>query len=202
MVSQRMKQLGTARSVIRELFEYGNQRAAQVGRENVFDFSIGNPSIPSPPAVGEAFTSLLSQEDPLTLHGYTPASGCDEARQAVAEDLTRRSGMAIRPENLFFTCGAAPALISVIRALAVEEAVSSAGWSLFPMEPELEERLYPDGAGASDWPDWPVPARGWWYLEDRQEDETEDMWQRYSYNYTFAVYDPDTGILYYQELDT
>ena len=60
-------------------------------------------------------------------------------------------------------------------ALAVEEAVSSAGWSLFPMEPELEERLYPDGAGASDWPDWPVPARGWWYLEDRQEDETEDM---------------------------
>ena len=50
--------------------------------------------------------------------------------------------------------------------------------------------------------DWPVPARGWWYLEDRQEDETEDMWQRYSYNYTFAVYDPDTGILYYQELDT
>ena len=69
-------------------------------------------------------------------------------------------------------------------------------------EPELEERLYPDGAGASDWPDWPVPARGWWYLEDRQEDETEDMWQRYSYNYTFAVYDPDTGILYYQELDT
>ncbi|UQT46773.1 hypothetical protein M5E87_16145 [Flavonifractor plautii] len=87
-------------------------------------------------------------------------------------------------------------------ALAVEEAVSSAGWSLFPMEPELEERLYPDGAGASDWPDWPVPARGWWYLEDRQEDETEDMWQWYSYNYTFAVYDPDTGILYYQELDT
>ena len=84
----------------------------------------------------------------------------------------------------------------------MEEAVSSAGWSLFPMEPELEERLYPDGAGASDWPDWPVPARGWWYLEDRQEDETEDMWQRYSYNYTFAVYDPDTGILYYQELDT
>ena len=67
---------------------------------------------------------------------------------------------------------------------------------------ELEERLYPDGAGASDWPDWPVPARGWWYLEDRQENETEDMWQRYSYNYTFAVYDPDTGILYYQELDT
>ena len=92
--------------------------------------------------------------------------------------------------------------IAMMLALAVEEAVSSAGWSLFPMEPELEEHLYPDGAGASDWPDWPVPARGWWYLEDRQEDETEDMWQRYSYNYTFAVYDPDTGILYYQELDT
>ena len=122
MFSQSMYQLGAKRSCIRELFEYGLRQAKVVGPENVFDFSIGNPSIPSPPAVGEAFTSLLSQEDPLTLHGYTPASGCEEARQAVAEDLTCRSGMTIRPQNLYFTCGAAPALISVIRALGVEEA--------------------------------------------------------------------------------
>lgn len=132
MFSQSMYQLGAKRSCIRELFEYGLRQAKIVGPENVFDFSIGNPSIPSPPAVGEAFTSLLSQEDPLTLHGYTPASGCEEARQAVAEDLTRRSGMAIRPENLFFTCGAAPALISVIRALAVDEAEVVAFAPYFP----------------------------------------------------------------------
>ena len=87
-------------------------------------------------------------------------------------------------------------------ALAVEEAVSSAGWSLFPMEPELEERLYPAGAGASDWPVWPVAARGGWDVGGRQEAASGAMWRRYSYNYTFAVYDPDTGILYYQELDT
>lgn len=75
MVSQRMKQLGTARSVIRELFEYGNQRAAQVGRENVFDFSIGNPSVPPPPQVNETAIRLLQTEDPTALHGYTSAQG-------------------------------------------------------------------------------------------------------------------------------
>lgn len=122
MFSQSMYQLGAKRSCIRELFEYGLRQAAVVGKENVYDFSIGNPSIPAPEEVREAFAGLIAQEDSLSVHGYTPASGCGDVREAVAADLNARFGAAIRPENLFFTCGAAPALVSVIRALAVEGA--------------------------------------------------------------------------------
>ena len=122
MFSQSMYQLGAKRSCIRELFEYGLRQAAVVGKENVYDFSIGNPSIPAPEEVREAFAGLIAQEDSLSVHGYTPAPGCGDVREAVAADLNARFGAAIRPENLFFTCGAAPALVSVIRALAVEDA--------------------------------------------------------------------------------
>lgn len=120
MVNPAMLALGTARSCIRELFEYGLRQAALVGRENVFDFSIGNPSIPAPPEVNEAFVSVIQSTDSLSVHGYTQAPGSWDAREAVAGELTRRFGTTIRGENIFFTCGAAPALISVIRALTVE----------------------------------------------------------------------------------
>ncbi len=122
MICETMYSLGSKRSCIRELFEYGLQQAAVVGKENVFDYSLGNPSIPSPPEVNEAFTSIIQNRDSLTVHGYTPAGGCGEARSAVAEDLNRRYNAAIRPENIFLTCGAAPALIAAIRALAVADA--------------------------------------------------------------------------------
>lgn len=122
MVSEEMLALGTSRSCIRELFEYGLQQAAVVGRENVFDFSIGNPSIPSPPQVNEAITDIVKTENSLDIHGYTSAAGYPGVRQAVADDLNRRFHAGVRPENLFFTCGAAPALISVIRALCVPDA--------------------------------------------------------------------------------
>lgn len=122
MVSETMYALGSKRSCIRELFEYGLRQAKAVGRENVFDFSIGNPSIPSPPEVNEAFVSIVQSRDSLAVHGYTTAGGSDEARAAVAADLNARYDARIRPQNLFFTCGAAPALIAAIRALAVEGA--------------------------------------------------------------------------------
>lgn len=122
MVSETMYALGSKRSCIRELFEYGLKQAKIVGREKVYDFSIGNPSIPSPPEVNEAFVSIVQQRDSLAVHGYTTAGGSDEARAAVAADLNTRYNARIRPENLFFTCGAAPALIAAIRALAVEGA--------------------------------------------------------------------------------
>ncbi len=122
MVNKAMLALGTSGSVIRELFEYGNARAAVVGRENVYDFSIGNPSVPAPPEVNRAFVSTVETVDSLRVHGYTPAPGVPEARLAVADDLNARYGTALRKENIFFTCGAAPALVSVIRALAVEGA--------------------------------------------------------------------------------
>ena len=87
-------------------------------------------------------------------------------------------------------------------ALAVEEAVSSAGWSLFPMEPELEERLYPDGAGASDWPDWPVPGPGMVVSGGPSGERDGGYVAAVLLQLYLCVYDPDTGILYYQELDT
>ncbi|MCD8375432.1 MAG: pyridoxal phosphate-dependent aminotransferase, partial [Oscillospiraceae bacterium] len=71
MVNEKMAALGTQRSVIRELFEYGKRRAAEVGPEHVFDFSIGNPSVPSPPQVNETAMELLRNTDPIQLHGYT-----------------------------------------------------------------------------------------------------------------------------------
>lgn len=122
MIAATMYELGARRSCIRELFEYGLRQAAVVGKENVMDFSIGNPSIPTPAAVTEAFDTLVRSEDTISVHGYTPAAGDYAARKAVADNLARRANAEIRPENIYFTCGAAPALISVIRALAVPQA--------------------------------------------------------------------------------
>ncbi len=117
-----MLALGTTRSCIRELFEYGLRQAAVVGKENVYDFSIGNPSVPAPKEVNQAIVDIVTQEDSVEIHGYTPAPGYMGVREAVAADLNQRYGTEIRPENLYFTCGAAPALVSVVRALAVEGA--------------------------------------------------------------------------------
>ena len=121
MVVERYHQMGVAKSRIRVLFEYGMAQAAKVGKENVFDFSIGNPSVPAPAAVADTVRELLEM-DPIALHGYTPAGGCAEARESIAADLTKRTGTKIRPENIFFTCGAAPAMTSCMQALAVENA--------------------------------------------------------------------------------
>ncbi len=117
-----MYALGAHRSCIRDLFEYGRMRMTQVGAENVFDYSLGNPSIPAPAGVNEAIRAVLQEESSLTVHGYTPATGDLEARTAIAQDLNTRYHAAVRPGDLFLGCGAAPELVSVIRALAVEQA--------------------------------------------------------------------------------
>ena len=111
--------LGANRSCIRELFEYGRARAAIVGPENVFDFSLGNPSIPAPPQVNEAVREILADTDPLQVHGYTSAVGDLEARAAISRDLNARFGADTAPEDFFLGCGAAPELTAVFRALAV-----------------------------------------------------------------------------------
>ena len=148
MVSQRMKELGTARAVIRELFEYGLRRAA--AGERVYDFSLGNPSIPAPPEVNDRFVSILRNMDSLAVHSYTQAPGTMDARQAVAEELNQRYGADLRGENFFFTCGAAPALVSVIRALATEGSEILAITPYFP-----EYRPFVESSGAAF---VPVPA--------------------------------------------
>lgn len=132
MIQQTMYDLGAHRSCIRELFEYGRMRAAQVGAENVFDFSLGNPSIPAPEQVSTTIAQLVAQTEPTALHGYTPAVGDAEARRSIAEDLNRRYDAGVRPEDLFLGCGAAPELVSVIRALAVPGAEFIAIAPFFP----------------------------------------------------------------------
>ena len=86
MINQKAYGLGANRSVIRDLFEYGRSRAAFVGEENVYDFSLGNPSIPSPPQVNETIRQVLADTDSLAVHGYTSAVGDFTTRQAIAGD--------------------------------------------------------------------------------------------------------------------
>ena len=119
MVNQNAYLLGSNRSVIRELFEYGNRRAAEVGRENIFDYSLGNPSIPAPGEVNDAIRQVLAEMDPLAVHGYTSAGGDLGARKAIAEDLNARFDAGADAGDLFITCGAAPSLVAALAALAV-----------------------------------------------------------------------------------
>ena len=121
MLNQTAYSLGANRSCIRDLFEYGRARAAVVGEENVFDYSLGNPSIPSPAAVDEAVRQILLDTPTLQVHGYTSAVGDFATRQAIADDLNRRYDARCRGENFFLGCGAAPELVAVFTALAVPE---------------------------------------------------------------------------------
>lgn len=117
MLNEKMAALGNNRSTIRELFEYGNQRAAVVGRENVFDFSIGNPSVPAPDAVREAILAEAAG-DPVALHGYTSAQGAADVRKTLADDLNRRFGTSYTGDSLYLTAGAAAALSCAFKAIA------------------------------------------------------------------------------------
>lgn len=121
MLNQTAYSLGANRSCIRDLFEYGRARAAVVGEENVFDYSLGNPSIPSPAAVDEAVRQILQDTPTLQVHGYTSAVGDFATRQAIADDLNRRYDAGCRGENFFLGCGAAPELVAVFTALTVPE---------------------------------------------------------------------------------
>ena len=117
MISETMCGLGKESSVIRAIFEYGKKRAAEIGAENVFDFSLGNPNVPVPEDVKKAMKELLDCGDDVWLHGYTSGNGDAETRKAIAEDLNRRFGTVFRPENLYMTCGAAASLKICITAL-------------------------------------------------------------------------------------
>ena len=143
MINEKAYALGANRSCIRDLFEYGRQRAAVVGNENVFDYSLGNPSIPAPAAVNETIKTVLSEMDSLQVHGYTSAIGDLATRQAIAEDLNARYGTAVSPADLFIGCGAAPELTAVFRALAVPGAKILAIAPFFP-----EYRPFVQEAGA------------------------------------------------------
>ena len=132
MVNQTAYALGSVRSYIREVFEYGRQQAKIVGEENVFDYSLGNPSIPAPEKVNRSIHEILDTESSIKVHGYTSGPGDDSIRAAVAKNLTERFGKQISPANLFFTCGAAPALMAALTALACEDSEVIAIAPFFP----------------------------------------------------------------------
>lgn len=117
-LSEQMIALGSDRSEIREAFEYGKQRAAIVGAENVFDFSIGNPNVPAPELVGNLIRQLLSDENPVLLHGYTSAQGDLTAREQLATYLNTRYGTNYDADCFYLTAGAAGALSCVLSAMA------------------------------------------------------------------------------------
>ncbi len=116
MVNERMYNLGNEPSAIRELFAYGLARKAEIGDDKVFDFSIGNPSVPAPPQVKESVLRWM-EADPVALHSYTPAAGDPSVRQAVADHIARAHGVPATAANVYVTAGAAAALAIAISAV-------------------------------------------------------------------------------------
>ena len=116
MISQECYELGSKSSVIREIFSFGLKRKAEVGEDKVYDFSLGNPSIPAPPSVKRAILELL-EEPAESLHAYSPAPGDPKVRAIVADSLNRRFGETFTAENIFMTCGAAASLSICLKAL-------------------------------------------------------------------------------------
>ena len=117
MYNKTMYELGSHRSVIRDLFEFGKKRAAEVCADKVYDFSLGNPNVPAPDGVKEAAERLLAMPDNTVLHGYTSAQGDAEVRKAVADNINARFGAGVSPDFIYMTCGAAASLTITLNAL-------------------------------------------------------------------------------------
>lgn len=144
MYSEQCYKLGSNRSAIRELFEYGKQRAEIVGKENVYDFSLGNPTVPAPACVKEAIVELLETSSSIEVHGYTSAQGDAELRAALAEYYNATYGTHFHADNYYITCGAAASLCISFRALA--ESPEDEFIAIAPFFPEY--RVFVEGNGA------------------------------------------------------
>lgn len=143
MLSQHYIDMTSQKSAIRELFDYGSKRAKEIGYENVFDYSLGNPSVPAPQAFTDALMDLIQNMDPVVLHGYSPSLGIPSVRQAVADSLNQRFGMNFKMEDIFMAVGAAGAIAHAVRAVTVpgDEVITFA-----PFFPEYYH--YVNGTGA------------------------------------------------------
>lgn len=118
--NQKMFGLGSKRSIIREIFEYSKTRAKEIGAENVYDFSLGNPSVPAPKEVNETIRELIESRDSVLLHGYTSAQGDAGVRSVIAQSIQKRFGINITPDHIYMTCGAAASLSICLKALIEE----------------------------------------------------------------------------------
>ncbi len=143
MVSEKMLALGSNRSTIRELFEYGKMRAAIVGAENIYDYSLGNPSVPAPKEVNEALVDIITNDAPISVHGYTSAVGDNDTRDAIATNLNRRFGTNYTRDNLYLTCGAAASLLCAFRTVIINEASEIIG--IAPYFPEYKAFVESNG---------------------------------------------------------
>jgi len=119
MINQKMYELGSKRSIIREIFEHGKKRAAEIGKENVFDFSLGNPSVEPPEEVDCAIKELLETQSAVVLHGYTSAQGDQSVREAIADDLNARFSANMTADKIYMTCGAAASLSATLKAVCL-----------------------------------------------------------------------------------
>ena len=142
MFDQKMLDIGYSQSTIRDLYTYGLKRKEEIGEDNVFDFSIGNPSIPAPKIVNDTLIKLLSEEDSVKIHGYTVSAGNKEVRDAIAAYLNKTYKTSVKGEYIFLTCGAAASLAIVTKAFVApkEEAIVFA-----PHFPEY--RTYTEAVG-------------------------------------------------------
>lgn len=143
MIAEHYEKMLQGKSVIRELSEFAAQRGKEIGYENVFDYSLGNPSVPVPAAVTQTMLRLLQEKNPMELHGYSPSLGISSVRRAVAESLEKRFGVPYKEEHIFMTSGAAGAIAHALRA------VVTAGDEVLTFAPCFSEYFpYVHGTGA------------------------------------------------------
>lgn len=143
MVSEKMYELGTKKSTIRTIFEFGQRRIKEVGKENIFDFSLGNPNVPAPDFIKQAILEILEQVPSVDVHGYTVASGNPNARDELAESINNRFDLHVSGKNLFITAGAAAAITITFKALSEAEDEFIAFAPFFP-----EYKCFVESTGA------------------------------------------------------
>ena len=143
-INEKMYALGAKSSIIREIFEYGKKRKAEIGEDNVYDFSLGNPSVPAPDEVNESLVKMLTDIDSVSLHGYTSAVGDNGVRAAIADYMNENYGAGVAPENIYMTVGAAASLTVTLNAIVCpgDEVIVIA-----PFFPEY--RVFAEKAGAT-----------------------------------------------------
>ena len=183
-----MLDIGYSQSTIRDLYTYGLKRKEEIGEDNVFDFSIGNPSIPAPKIVNDTLIKLLSEEDSVKIHGYTVSAGNKEVRDAIAAYLNKTYKTSVKGEYIFLTCGAAASLAIVTKAFVApkEEAIVFA-----PHFPEY--RTYTEAVGGVVVPVLPDEN----FLPD-----FEDLEKKVTNKTRIVIYDSPnnpTGALYDEE---
>lgn len=190
MLNEKMVGLGSRRSVIREIFEYGKKRKAEIGEENVFDFSLGNPSVPTPAAVTAALERIIKETDPVRLHGYTSAQGDMAVRAKIAESIEKRFGFLANKDLIYMTCGAAASLTVTLNAL-----INSGDEVIIPAPFFPEYRVFAENAGAHvvtvmcREPDFQLNIKA---IESAVTKKTKAIIINSPNNPTGAVFSPDT----------